>query len=86
MEHKWELLLHVNLLVLSVLEPHVPAVLRVEAGQKQVGVSLGGRQAWVFVSTGTRAAGVGLQRGAKTHPHGVGGPIGACDSDIGRSG
>lgn len=85
-EHQWELLLHVNLPVLGGLEPHVPAVLRVEASQEQVGVGLGGHRARVLVSTGTRAAGVGLQRGAETHPHWVGGPIGACGSDVGRSG
>lgn len=75
-----------NLPVLGGVEPHIPAVLRMEAGQEQVGVSLGGHRAWVLVSAGTRAARVRLQRGAETHPHGVRGPIGACDSDVGRSG
>lgn len=34
---------HVNLPVLGGLDPHVPAVLRVEAGEEQVGVFLRGR-------------------------------------------
>lgn len=75
---------HVNLPVLGGLDPHVPAVLRVEAGEEQVGVFLRGRRAGVFVPAGARAARVRLQRGAETHPHRVGGPIGAGDSGAGR--
>lgn len=74
MKHQRELLLHGNIPVLGGLEPQVPVVLRLEASQEQVGIS----RAWVLV------AGMRFQRGAEAHPHGVGGPVGACDSDVGR--
>lgn len=76
--------LHVNIPVLGSLEPHVPAVLRVEAGEEQVGVCLGGRRGRVLVPGGARAARVGLQGRAEAHPHRVGGPIGARDGGVGR--
>ena len=69
-------MLSVNSPVLCCLQPHVPAMMGVEAGHKQVGLGLrraGGR---VPLCPGARAGWVGLQRGAETHPHRVGCPVG----------
>lgn len=58
------------------LQPHVPAVLGVEAGQEQVGLSQGRGGGRLPLCPGAGACRVGLQRGAETHPDGVGGPVG----------
>ena len=64
--------------VLSELQPHVAAVLRVEAGQEQVGVSQRrGGGGGLPLCSGAGAARVGLQWGAEAHPDRVGGPVGA---------
>lgn len=60
--------------VLCGLQPHVAAVLGVEAGQEQVAVSQGRGGGQLPLCPG--AGRVGLQGGAETHPHGVGGPVG----------
>lgn len=63
--------------VLRGLQSHVPAVLGMEAGQEQIGLSQrrgGGR---LSLRPGSGASGVGLQGGAETHPDRVGGPVGS---------
>lgn len=62
--------------VLCCLQPHVTAMLGVEAGQEQVGVSWGRGGGRLPLCPGAGAGRVRLQRGAETHPHGVGGPVG----------
>lgn len=68
--------------VLGSLQPHVPAMLGVEAGQEQVGLSQGrgggggGGGGPLPLCPGTGAGWVGLQRGAETHPDRVGCPVG----------
>lgn len=63
--------------VLSELQPHVAAVLRVKAGQEQVGVSQRRGGGGLPLCSGAGAARVGLQWGAEAHPDRVGGPVGA---------
>lgn len=75
---------YLNIPVLGGLQPHVAAMLRVETGEEQVGVGPGRRRGRVLVCPGAGAARVGLKRGAETHPHRVGGPVGPRDSSAGR--
>lgn len=62
--------------VLGGLQPHVPAMLGVEAGQEQVALGLGRGGGRLPLCPGAGPGRVGLQRGAETHPDRVGGPVG----------
>lgn len=61
--------------VLGTLQPQVPSVLRVEAGQEQVGVGPGRGGGGFLFCRRARVGGVGIKRTAETHPDGVGGPV-----------
>lgn len=62
--------------VLCCLQPQVPAMLGVEAGQEQVGLSQGRGGGQLPLCPRGGAGRVGLQRGAETHPDRVGCPVG----------
>lgn len=71
--------------VLGALQPQVPSVLRVEAGQEQVGVGPGRCGGGFLLCPGAGAGGVGIERTAETHPDGVGGPVGASGGRQGET-
>lgn len=77
--------LNVSSPVLGALQPQVPSVLRVEAGQEQVGIGPGRGGGGFLIRAGARAGGVGIERTAETHPDGVGGPVGTSGGWQGKT-
>ena len=65
--------------ILRLLQPHVPTVLGVEAGQEEVALCVHKRRGFLFGGS-ARTGRVGVQWGAEAHPHGVGGPVGGWGS------